>query len=80
MATVRRKRCRAGQLRDPVGDAHADSAGRNPVASGKVAVDTCFNCHGVFLEAGEMERLLHGEGDETTGAVMRAILNFVKRK
>jgi len=26
VATVRRKRCRAGQLRDPVGDAHSDSA------------------------------------------------------
>jgi len=50
------------------------------IARGKVKVDTCFNCHGVFLEAGELERLLHGEGDTNTGAVMRAILNFVKHR
>jgi len=50
------------------------------ITKGKVVVDTCFNCHGVFLDAGELERLLHGEGDETTGTVMRAILNFVKHK
>jgi len=50
------------------------------ITKGKVVVDTCFNCHGVFLDAGEMERLLHGEANETAGSVMRAILNFVKHK
>ena len=41
-------------------------------------VDTCFNCHGVWLDAGELERLLHGEANETAGSVMRAVLNFIK--
>lgn len=50
------------------------------ITKGKVVLDTCFNCHGMFLDAGELERLLHGEGDETTGSVMRSILNMVKRK
>ncbi|HVE87327.1 MAG TPA: zf-TFIIB domain-containing protein [Myxococcales bacterium] len=50
------------------------------ITKGKVVVDTCFNCHGVWLDAGEMERLLHGEADEAAGSVMRAILNFVRRK
>lgn len=50
------------------------------ITKGKVVVDTCFNCHGVWLDAGELERVLHGEGNETTGSVMRAILNFVQHK
>ncbi|HEY8209609.1 MAG TPA: zf-TFIIB domain-containing protein [Myxococcaceae bacterium] len=50
------------------------------ITKGKVELDTCFNCQGMFLDAGELERLLHGEGDETTGSVMRSILNLVKRK
>ena len=50
------------------------------IAKGKVAVDTCFNCHGVFLDSGELELLLKGAGDESSGSVMRSILNMVKRK
>jgi hypothetical protein len=49
------------------------------ITRGKVVVDTCFNCHGVWLDAGELERLLHGEANETAGSVMRAVLNFVRR-
>jgi len=45
-----------------------------------VVLDTCFNCHGIWLDSGELERLLHGEGDETAGTVMRSVLNWIKRK
>src|SRR5689334_17901833 len=26
---------------------------------GKVELDTCFNCHGIWLDAGELQRLQH---------------------
>src|SRR5262245_12291436 len=48
------------------------------ISKGKVAVDTCFNCHGVWLDAGELEELLRGEGDEGTGTVMRSVLNILR--
>ncbi len=49
------------------------------VARGKVEVDTCFNCHGVWLDAGELEQLLHGKGKNGAGTVMRSILNIIRR-
>jgi uncharacterized protein len=49
------------------------------ITKGKVQLDTCFNCHGIWLDAGELEQLLRGDGNEATGSVMRSILNFVKR-
>src|SRR5688572_352949 len=44
------------------------------LSKGKVAVDTCFNCRGIWLDSGELERLLQGEGDEASGTVMRSVL------
>lgn len=49
------------------------------IAKGKVVLDTCFNCHGIWLDQGELERLLQGEGNEGAGGVMRSILNFVRK-
>jgi len=50
------------------------------ITRGKLELDTCFHCHGIWLDAGEMERLLAGEGNEATGSVMRSIINLVRRK
>lgn len=44
---------------------------------GKVQVDYCFNCHGLWLDQGELAQLLK-QGREHTGAVVQAVLNFVK--
>ena len=49
------------------------------IAKGKVEVDTCFNCHGVWLDAGELEQLLRGEGKDGAGSVMRSVLNIIRR-
>ena len=48
------------------------------LTKGKVVVDTCFNCHGVWLDAGELEQLLAGAGQEGTGTVMQSVLNIVR--
>lgn len=45
---------------------------------GDVEIDTCFNCHGVWLDAGELEQLQ--QTDEQSGAVMKAVLNLFKKK
>lgn len=50
------------------------------ITKGKVALDMCFNCHGVWLDDGELERMLKGEGEEGTGTVMRSVLNLVRGK
>ncbi len=47
---------------------------------GKVEVDTCFNCHGVWLDAGELDRLYEQMQSEGQGKVMGAILNLFKNK
>jgi mannose-1-phosphate guanylyltransferase len=47
---------------------------------GKVEVDTCFNCHGVWLDAGELELLHEQMEGEGQGKVMGAILNLFKNK
>src|SRR5215217_6427863 len=47
---------------------------------GEVEVDTCFHCHGIWLDAGELELLLaHGEHPQR-GAVMKSVLNLIRRK
>lgn len=46
---------------------------------GKVEIDTCFNCHGIWLDAGELEQLV-GAGSEQSGGVMRAVLNLFGKK
>ncbi|HEX8538756.1 MAG TPA: zf-TFIIB domain-containing protein, partial [Cystobacter sp.] len=40
----------------------------------------CFNCHGVFLDAGELERLQARAGHENDGKWMGAVLNLFKNK
>ncbi|ADO70068.1 zf-TFIIB domain-containing protein [Stigmatella aurantiaca] len=45
---------------------------------GHVELDTCFNCKGVWLDAGELEQVL-AQGSENNGKVMGAILNLFKR-
>jgi hypothetical protein len=45
---------------------------------GDVEIDTCFHCHGVWLDEGEMEKL-QTHGVYESGAVMKAILNIFKR-
>jgi len=49
------------------------------VEKGHVPVDACFNCGGIWLDAGELETLLQA-GNEQSGSVMRAVLNFFKHK
>lgn len=46
----------------------------------KVDIDTCFNCHGVFLDAGELERLQKQMAHEKDGKWMGAVLNLFKGK
>jgi hypothetical protein len=44
---------------------------------GTVEIDTCFNCHGIWLDAGELEQITkHDKG----GSVMGAVLNIFKGK
>ena len=50
------------------------------VKHGDVEIDTCFNCHGIFLDAGELERLNKHMEHENSGKVMGAILNWFKNK
>ena len=47
---------------------------------GNIEIDTCFNCHGVFLDAGELDQLINRHGHEGSGKVMGAILNLFKHK
>jgi hypothetical protein len=49
------------------------------IEKGKVEIDACFNCQGVWLDAGELEQIVSA-GDERSGSVMRAVLNFVKHR
>jgi hypothetical protein len=47
---------------------------------GDVDIDTCFNCHGIFLDAGELERLMNQSGNANSGKWMGAVLNLFKGK
>lgn len=46
---------------------------------GQVEIDTCFNCQGVWLDAGELDQIM-SQGSENSGKVMGAVLNLFKRK
>ncbi len=47
---------------------------------GEVEIDTCFNCQGIFLDAGELEYLMNHAGHENSGKWMGAVLNLFKGK
>lgn len=47
---------------------------------GEVEIDTCFNCQGIFLDAGELEHLMKQSGTENSGKWMGAVLNLFKGK
>lgn len=49
------------------------------LSKGKVEVDTCFNCKGIWLDAGELEAFMRGDGDQSP-PVMNAVLNLFKKK
>ena len=49
------------------------------LSRGKVEIDTCFNCHGVWLDSGELDAIVE-QGPEGGGKVMGAVLNLFKRK
>ncbi len=46
---------------------------------GAVEIDTCFNCRGLWLDAGELEQLMK-QGSEHSGSVMKAVLNIFGKK
>jgi uncharacterized protein len=48
------------------------------LTKGKLEIDTCFNCHGIWLDAGELEQLRNL--NEQSGTWMGAVLNLFKRK
>lgn len=48
------------------------------VKQGTVEIDSCFNCGGIWLDAGELETLVSRGKD--SHPVMEAVLNWVKRK
>lgn len=48
------------------------------VAKGKVDVDVCFHCQGVWLDQGELETLL-SHGLEKSGGVMQSILRWFSK-
>ena len=50
------------------------------LTKGQVDIDTCFNCHGVFLDAGELEQLMKQGSSEGGGKWMGAVLNIFKNK
>ena len=47
---------------------------------GPVEVDTCFNCHGVWLDKGELEQLVGHESQRDKGGIARALVNIFKTK
>ncbi len=49
------------------------------IKRGDVEVDTCFHCKGVWLDAGELERLMDVMGHESSGKVMKAVLGLFNR-
>ncbi len=49
------------------------------LTKGHVELDTCFNCHGVWLDAGELEEIVK-QGTDGGGKVIGAVLNIFKRK
>ena len=49
-----------------------------PLTQGKVEIDTCFNCKGIWLDAGELDELRKLDVDQ--GAWTKSVLNLFKRK
>ncbi|QSQ19729.1 zf-TFIIB domain-containing protein [Pyxidicoccus parkwayensis] len=47
---------------------------------GNIEIETCFNCHGVFLDAGELDQIIKLHGHEGSGKWMGAVLNLFKGK
>ena len=47
---------------------------------GNVEVDTCFNCKGVWLDAGELEQFMYGRATRAAASVMKAVLNLFKTR
>jgi uncharacterized protein len=45
---------------------------------GSVEVDTCFNCKGIWLDAGELEQLVN-RGDGKGGGIARAFLDIFRK-
>ena len=50
------------------------------LSKGDVEIDTCFSCGGIFLDAGELERLYGQSKTENSGKWMGAVLNLFKNK
>ncbi|HZI06298.1 MAG TPA: zf-TFIIB domain-containing protein [Archangium sp.] len=50
------------------------------IQRGDIEIDTCFNCHGIFLDSGELEALMKHSGSENSGKWMGAVLNLFKNK
>ena len=49
------------------------------ISRGSVDLDTCFNCHGTWFDAGELEQILASR-DHQPGHVIRAVLNMFGHK
>ncbi len=48
---------------------------------GPVEVDTCFNCHGLWLDKGELEQLVgHEERVHDRGGIARSLVNIFRTK
>ncbi|HZA51722.1 MAG TPA: zf-TFIIB domain-containing protein [Myxococcaceae bacterium] len=45
---------------------------------GPVEIETCFNCHGIWLDSGELGQLVKKEDE--AHPIMEAVLNWFKRK
>jgi hypothetical protein len=60
---------------------HCPKCGMNlqTLSQGSVEVDTCFNCKGVWLDAGELEQIMKGGGNLKAPSVMSAVLNLFKK-
>lgn len=50
-----------------------------PLERGRIQVDTCFNCHGVWLDAGELDALI-AAGPDVERTWVGSILNLLRGK
>jgi uncharacterized protein len=48
------------------------------LTKGKVEIDTCFNCKGIWLDHGELEEILSSGGDQR-GSWTKAVLGIFKK-
>jgi uncharacterized protein len=60
---------------------HCPKCGMNlqSMKQGPVEIESCFNCQGIWLDAGELQQLVN-RGEQETHPVMEAVLNWFKRK